>query len=586
MRTIVSLLAASVLVACGARADREVTTLLHPTTYTSPSGEYTLFVNPSTMGGRGPGEHRLSRNNDEIWSATLPFTFWEAVVTDDGTVAGYAYSLGFDNHPVAGEVGSLHSVIIAPDGELRLDESLPREGVTSCTSSISRSVSSLIVDPAHDRMVVFMHGRGNEQLREFALSTGDLSATRMLVEAELPPDVRVHDMTSVPGTDLLLLVGSARNDIYYALLDINGAIHWNLRLIGGLGDDGEGRWRRFTRLGALFTNGGFASRASGRFDIWAPKDGERVTFAIEKGDPTESRVREVARTLIKANASTSADEPQLETAPTSRLGSVVLRVENDTLPEVRDIAAFAIDGASQLGLLRRELGETFTFLRVAPEGAISQCVPLPEIRAAHPPRLDWIGGDNWIITVIRHTSHQPADIVIETWRIDAATGVCAPFALAGEGDPLAYTATADGGFVALRLLGPEKLGGVLVAYDADGAETWRSARFWWTSRSLPGLGLFQLPDGRIALADRSLERANIFDPRSAGDDGVDWIPTPDDGFAVGALGVTPDGAWCAVDDFPEPRLVWPVVTGVVSAETTPSAARFAFAYVTKFVTHA
>ena len=32
--------------------------------------------------------------------------------------------------------------------------------------------------------------------------------------------------------------------------------------------------------------------------------------------------------------------------------------------------------------------------------------------------------------------------------------------------------------------------------------------------------------------------------------------------------------------------VCPVVTGVMSAATSPSAARFALAYVTKFVTHA
>jgi hypothetical protein len=67
--------------------------ILEPKEYASPSGGYRLFVDPSDRSGEGPATYRLSYNGKEVWSGKRPFTLWEAGVTDDGRVGGYAYSL-------------------------------------------------------------------------------------------------------------------------------------------------------------------------------------------------------------------------------------------------------------------------------------------------------------------------------------------------------------------------------------------------------------------------------------------------------------------------------------------------------------
>src|SRR4051812_12504003 len=68
--------------------------ILNPNTYASPSGKYSLFVNPSDMYGRGKADYKLSLGGREVWSGEKPYTLWDAKVTDDGCVLGYSYSFG------------------------------------------------------------------------------------------------------------------------------------------------------------------------------------------------------------------------------------------------------------------------------------------------------------------------------------------------------------------------------------------------------------------------------------------------------------------------------------------------------------
>ena len=74
-----------------AQAQRGGRATLNPKGYKSPSGEYELRVDPSTMYGQGEGGYRMTRKGQEVWAKKLPFTLWDAEVLDDGTVAGYAY---------------------------------------------------------------------------------------------------------------------------------------------------------------------------------------------------------------------------------------------------------------------------------------------------------------------------------------------------------------------------------------------------------------------------------------------------------------------------------------------------------------
>src|SRR5687767_10030327 len=69
---------------------------LAPREYASPSGRITLFVDPSSREGAGEATYVLRKDGTIVWSGERPFTLWEAAVGDDGTVGGYAYTLGFN----------------------------------------------------------------------------------------------------------------------------------------------------------------------------------------------------------------------------------------------------------------------------------------------------------------------------------------------------------------------------------------------------------------------------------------------------------------------------------------------------------
>jgi hypothetical protein len=64
--------------------------IFDPTTYASPSGTYSIFVNPSRPEGVGPATYRLTHAGKVVWSGEKPFTLKAACVTDDGIAAGYA----------------------------------------------------------------------------------------------------------------------------------------------------------------------------------------------------------------------------------------------------------------------------------------------------------------------------------------------------------------------------------------------------------------------------------------------------------------------------------------------------------------
>jgi hypothetical protein len=54
-----------------------------------------LFVDPSDKHGAGPGAYRLTHMNKLVWAGDLPFTLWEACVTDAGEIGGYTFASPF-----------------------------------------------------------------------------------------------------------------------------------------------------------------------------------------------------------------------------------------------------------------------------------------------------------------------------------------------------------------------------------------------------------------------------------------------------------------------------------------------------------
>ncbi len=103
---------------------------LNPKRYASPSGKYSLFVNPSDPHGCGNAAYQLTLDGKEVWAAEKPSTLWDARVTDDGLAVGYAYSHGWRGFSAAGYKGGwgdFRVVIIDPRGKERFDQATKRE---------------------------------------------------------------------------------------------------------------------------------------------------------------------------------------------------------------------------------------------------------------------------------------------------------------------------------------------------------------------------------------------------------------------------------------------------------------------------
>lgn len=87
------------------------TPVLNPTPYRSANEAFVLDVDPSEPDGSGSGHCRLTRDGRVVWERQHPFTFFEAAVANDGTVAGVAYSLGLDGGGYRDGQGDLRLVV-------------------------------------------------------------------------------------------------------------------------------------------------------------------------------------------------------------------------------------------------------------------------------------------------------------------------------------------------------------------------------------------------------------------------------------------------------------------------------------------
>ncbi len=156
-----------------------------PTNYVSPSGVYALYVDPADRYGEGGAKYRLSKNGVEVWSGEKPYTLREAVVTDEGLAAGFAYRTGPKQEELEGQprpVGGpqnppeyLHIVVFGADGREVLNDVTERVHppyLSEPPSPLYPYLEQLMVDPANDRVIARVGARG-ARWWVYRLSTGE-----------------------------------------------------------------------------------------------------------------------------------------------------------------------------------------------------------------------------------------------------------------------------------------------------------------------------------------------------------------------------------------------------------------------------
>jgi hypothetical protein len=477
-------------VAPGAAAQRSPTPALDPRTDVSASGAYALRVEPGSPAGRGGASYRLDRNGATAWSAELPFTLWESVVADDGTVAGYAYGHGLDGWSgVRGDhsQGDFRVVILDPEGALRLDVATERVMSRFLHSLPTPVAAGLILDPDNDRVTIRVEdadlNRGTEEWWPFSLSTGKELQTFRPRELMADPEpasfiLRARPVQQTPlsllqwwtfayGSDYRHFIGTR-----FTLVDLEGVPVWTLDLPADytLPDDKEGEKHLRNEMsdhGAVL-----GCDEPGRFEIGLVGDGHRVIFEVTQDAAAKTgwKVVEVARAEWSREAPAVAPAVMRE-GRLEQVGSIELGGAPAPQASLGWIMHFDVDDRGRFGLVREGDDHARAFLLLSPEGALLAEVPLQLDVPGEAARLQasWIARDRWLLFLAWPGSgnDNPA------WWLDAGSGRTEP--IAGLRLPAVMSLDADGvgGFVALvntsREYSSEE---TIVAVDAAGRTRW------------------------------------------------------------------------------------------------------------------
>ena len=456
--------------------------ILNPRSYGSPSGQYALLVDPGDRYGQFGASYRLTKQGREVWSGQRPFTLWEAVVTDDGVVGGYSYSLGWSGYAEgrskAGH-GDFHVILIDAEGHLRLDQVTKREGGRGIPNAPPNPLASgLVVDADNDRLLVRIqdadYDRNAEAWWVFRISTGkSLGVCR---PKELMPDAELArslcEVRPVAGTPLMLVRWSRSEEdqevgdgARFTLVTPAGETVWSIDWPGDYhipnDEAAEDRlWSELHKHGAILR-----CDQPGRFELWRARDAQRVGFSVGRGAAGRWLVTEGDRRPYVAPPKV---EPPPAAIPDWRphvSGRITLRVPGRRpAPPIRDLSDFVFDGRGRIAFIRREADQSHTFILVDQAGKVLRSLPLPMSRdRSDPTTLAWIADDRFL--VVQGSPNDRATTVAE-W-IDAATGRLTPDDVFHGPIPPKIVGFPDGGFASLAWMGEE-----VAAFDARGARRW------------------------------------------------------------------------------------------------------------------
>lgn len=133
--------------------------VLNPRSYTSPSGQFVLHVDPSDLYGRGGADYRVTLNGRTVWAGVKPFTLCEASITDEGLIGGYAYTHGIEGFPKlrgSDRPGEFHVVVMRATGELVVDDKVKRTPSRFLHALPNPLAKGILIDGVKNRLIVLV----------------------------------------------------------------------------------------------------------------------------------------------------------------------------------------------------------------------------------------------------------------------------------------------------------------------------------------------------------------------------------------------------------------------------------------------
>ncbi len=371
-----------------------------PATYTSPSGEYALAINPEERNGNGGARYRFTHKGEHVWERIHNYTLRGIEVTDMGHVVGVAYrSVPVDRSKIDYDPEEfMHVVILSPSGRELLNEKSLRHDIHHAASQ--PFVEQLLVDADNDRVVVRSNGRekGNPCDAPFGYwenqSTGPwwfvyrLSTGEKL--DEFRPDKRfgeqgkAYDINAVQliaGTPLLLVHWLQRGGEHgwdmtgarLLVVELSGAKVWVLDLANDYANIEILKARNSLSYGnsadSYFESNPpiLAAENPRQFALRLFKTNEKVVFSLSEQSGAWN-VLEADRQPLNDSSARQAAGTTVSPKPLPLLGELTLTDMATLKPQFAPVYTFAPDSHGNFWVVRRDGGEQSTLLKVARNG--------------------------------------------------------------------------------------------------------------------------------------------------------------------------------------------------------------------------
>ncbi len=454
-------------------------------TYASPSGRFQFEVDPTGRYGGGPGDCKLTKNGRVLWKARLPFTFYDALVADDGTVAGYGYTEGIsgmnsfyaEKPAVVSKVSrkdkdGIRVAIFGPDGKQRLHQKFARVGNWLGYGKTDPYVTGMSWHEDRFTVVIGQSGLCRSYRMSDGKPLGVTNPPKPVVAGEGDAGCYLLGAAAVAGTPLTLLHWCVEDrkqtsvdlGAIFTLIDPTGAQVWELIALGDYKNPDKDTEDRIVAVvrneGAIFKTG-----KAGQFELWLARRGHRVRFSVVRKDQ-QWRVEEVGRDQHELPPPPDKTTVPIKVPEPEKLGTFTLDAPLPSGP-VRDVSAFGFDARGRIGFLRGR-GH---FVLIEQTGALLAEVPLKlpqELPANAKIFLAWIAGDRWLATA----SAWEKDAKARAWWIDA--GKLTMTEIAGFDCPRidSMAGAGDGGFVVLASTPMNYTSNLVVAFDSAAKRRW------------------------------------------------------------------------------------------------------------------
>ena len=438
--------------------------ILDPKSYVSPSGHFTLLVDPSHIHGRGSATYRLSKDGREVWSGEKPFTLWNARVTDEGVVGGFAYSDGEGDSQTKGD---FQVIILDQHGFVRVNHVTKRERVNVPEQPPSPVGRGVVMDDANDRFVIRVQdenvNRDNEAWWVYRLSTG-ARLTAFRPSDEMPgalPKIGLANMKGINQVELLAntpltlvrwwhneySMSVDRDSTHFALMDLDGRTVWTLQLEKDAEIDMTGC-------------------RGGRFALVDRSAGQRIELTSHRRVTEDYVVKEVRRAPAPRRTLASSS-PVILNRPLTHLGQIELRTPARSTPlPIQRVHDFVIDSHGKIAFVNENANTTRLEL-VDASGKTCGSISLDAVEGGTNSELKFaqVGGERFV--VIKSTSEH-GNCAGTAWWADFTTGKTTAIPNFDRSH-IAYVAGfPDGRFA----VGAWNCDEGITAFDAQGRRAW------------------------------------------------------------------------------------------------------------------